>query len=124
MSWIVEDLASKDHFIKVNRWNWYPTLELIGAWGIIDSQRLEWMTSNGDVTITEKEAQEIGTRLNAYLSILSEKHRLQLNLKVTEKPDDFKLYEGKDMEKNYSATYQWLIIFKDFCLTSKGFIVG
>jgi hypothetical protein len=50
--------------------------------------------------------------------------RIQLNLAPTTTPDDFEIHFGKDVEKNYGATYAWLERFAAFCLKCKGFSVG
>ena len=124
MSFTLTDLASDEHEINVNGWNWRPTLVLIGAFNLIDEGRFELMGFNATgVQIEVGEAHEIGRRIrDEVLSKLRPGDRVLYDLSVTDEPDDGTFYRD-ELSKNYSATYDWLERFAEFCLKSKGFRV-
>ncbi len=49
--------------------------------------------------------------------------RLLIDGKSPSEPDTFEVFRGPDWDKNYSATFEWLQKFKDFCKVCKGFSV-
>lgn len=125
MGFWLKDLGAENREIKVNRWNWFPTVELIRMFDLIDEERLEMMHFNAmGVCVTEAEAHEIGRRLKEeILPKLRSNERITYDLSVTDKPDDY-TFHREDPVKNFSATYEWLNEFTEFCLTAKGFEVS
>jgi hypothetical protein len=111
--------------VSINFWNWRPTAELIGTFGIVDDERLELMQIQCcGPEITADEAAKIAERIeNDVLSTLPPSGRVTLDLSVTTEPDDFVFHKGDDVHKNYSATEKWLRRFVVFCRTSGGFSV-
>ncbi|MFX1537588.1 MAG: hypothetical protein ACFFDI_25580 [Promethearchaeota archaeon] len=118
------NLANKDHWKKVNWWNWRPTIELIRKLGIIDDTRLHLMCFNvTGVSVTKEEAQQIGETFQAdLLPKINSGQRILLDLSITSEPDDDKFHRD-DLGKNYSARYEWLEEFTEFCLDCEGFTV-
>ena len=92
--------------------------------GLIDADRLELMGYNGTgVEITEAEARAIGRFLETeVLPALLPGTRLTYDLSVTDAPDDHTFHRD-DFAKNYSASYEWLTRFAQFCGTCSGFRV-
>jgi hypothetical protein len=58
-----------------------------------------------------------GQRLRADLTITAEPKR-KVVFTPSSKVEDF------DANELYSATYEWLVMFRDFCRTSAGFKVS
>ena len=75
--------------------------------------------------LTIEEAHTIGARIrDEILPKLEPNKRIFADLSVTDTPDDKTLYKDEDEQwKNYSASYDWLKDFSEFCLNSKGFQV-
>ena len=111
--------------LRVNFWNWRPTAELIGTFGLIEAERLELLQVEcSNAEISADEAIQIAERIeNGILSTLPPEGRVTLDLSVTTEPDDFKVHQGEDVHKNYSATEKWLRQFVSFCKVSQGFTV-
>ena len=111
--------------VSVNFWNWRPTAELIGTFGLIDDERLELIQIQCcGAELSADEAAQIADRIeNGVLSTLPPDGRVTLDLSVTTEPDDFTFHRGDDMHKNYSATEKWLRKFVSFCRISGGFSV-
>ena len=125
MGFDVCNLGDDPPDLSVNFWNWRPTVELIRSFGIIDDERLELMHIQCcGAEVTEDEARTIGERIKAeILPQLAENDRLLLDLTITDKPDDMKMYYGEDVHKNYSAQREWLTRFAEFCMSCSGFRV-
>jgi len=107
----------------VNFWNWRPTVNLIGSFGLIDNERLELLQHSfcGGEVSTE-EAVQIADRIEGdVLAKMPQDGRVLLDLSVTTEPDDGTLYKGDESAKNYSATAGWLRQFVAFCRASGGF---
>jgi hypothetical protein len=116
--------------VQVNAWNWRPTLELLFAENLLAEEDYKRMAANGcggqvdaalayriaDAVESKLAAMNPGERLRADLSITATPKVLQTFTPDT-KPDDI------DAVNLYSATYEWLVTFKDFCKRSEGFEV-
>ena len=124
MSVSLDDLANPEHSLDINLWNWRPTIALIALTRLIDAERVDLMGYNGTgVEITEAESRAIGRFLETeVLPALRPGTRLTYDLNVTDVPDDYKLHRD-DFAKNYSASYEWLTRFAQFCGTCSGFRV-
>lgn len=125
MSFLLIPVHQSVEAMRINSWNWRPTVELIGTFELIDPERLELMLCNACCAeVTAGEAIQVADRIEkGILSRLSEHGRLKLDMSVTTEPDDFVFYTGVDVQKNYSATVWWLRQFKIFCRNSGGFSV-
>lgn len=126
MSFTLIDLSSENFEFRANVWNWKTALEIIKSFDILSENSLRQMSYNATGVKVEKDAaNEIGERINGeILPKLAPDKRIFADLTITENPDDGTLYKDQDEQwKNYSADYQWLKDFSEFCLRSKGFQV-
>ncbi|GEM_PF-393304 len=116
--------------IQINAWNWRPTLELLRAEGLISDENYERMGSQGcGGRVDGQVAHRIAELIDQKLAGMKAEDRLLPDLTVmsspkprvvfspTTKPDDIAPLDI------YSASYQWLVIFRDFCNRSGGFEV-
>ncbi len=126
MSFTLIDLGSENYEFRANVWNWKTTLEIIKSFDLIDEGKLRQMsyTATG-AKFSKEEAQDIGEKIrDEILPKLEPNKRIFMDLSITDKPDDGTLYRDEDEQwKNYSADYEWLKEFSEFCLKSKGFQV-
>jgi hypothetical protein len=123
MGFWINDLKDDTKDLKVNAWNWRPTLELLEQFQVLDAEELERMSfTGGGGQATPEQARIIADRLEAVLERLKSKDRILYDLTVTNDPDTFELHREQP-EKNYSATYEWLAEFAAFCRTCDGFTV-
>lgn len=126
MSFTLLDLSSENFEFNANVWNWRTTLEIIKSFDILSEGIIRQMEYNATGVKLEKEtAHQIGERIQAeILPKLEPNKRIFSDLSITDAPDDGTLFKDEDEQwKNYSASYDWLKDFSDFCLKSKGFQV-
>lgn len=126
MSFTLMDLSSENFEFRASVWNWKPALEIIKSFDVISEGTLRQMTYNATgVKLSKEEAHLIGEKIrDEILPRLAPNKRIFADLSITDKPDDGTLYKDEDEQwKNYSASYDWLKDFSDFCLNSKGFQV-
>lgn len=126
MSFTLTDLGSENYEFRANVWNWKAALEVIKSLDVISEGKLREMNYNATgITVTNEEAKLIGKKIREeFLPKLKPNKRVLGDLSITDKPDDGTLYKDKDEQwKNYSADYNWLKEFSDFCFNSKGFQV-
>ena len=126
MSFTLLDTSAENYEFRANVWNWKTALEIIKDFDILSESKIKQMAYNATgVKIEADEAQLIGNKIrDVILPKLEPDKRIFADLSITDKPDDGTLYRDDDEQwKNYSADYQWLKEFSDFCLKSKGFQV-
>ena len=126
MSFTLMDLGSANFEVRTNVWSWKPTLEIIKSVDILSDGKLRQMEYNATgVTVELSDAHEIGKKIQeTILPKLEPNKRIFLDMSITDAPDDGTIYRDEDEKwKNYSASYNWLKEFSDFCLMSKGFQV-
>ena len=126
MSFTLMDLGSENFEYSANVWTWKPTLEIIKSFHILSGGTARQMEYNATgVKISLEEAHEIGGKIrDQILPKLEPNKRMFSNLSITDAPDDRTLYRDEDEQwKNYSASYESLKEFSEFCLKSKGFQV-
>lgn len=117
--------------IQVNAWNWRPTLEFLRAQNIITTDHAELLGCNGcGARLDADLANRISAAVENKLSTIAPDDRMRVDLTVTSnlkvpqvwgpdtQPDDI------DVTNLYSATYEWLVTFKDFCKRRGGFMVS
>ena len=120
------DTGSEGFEFRANVWNWKTVLEIIKSFDIVGEGKLRQMTYNATgVTIEKEDAHAIGVKIrDEILPKLAPNKRMFMDLSITDAPDDGTLYNDDDEKwKNYSAGYDWLKEFSEFCLNSKGFQV-
>jgi hypothetical protein len=126
MSFTLMDTGSEGFEFRANVWNWKTVLEIIKSFDIVGEGKLRQMTYNATgVTIEKEDAHAIGAKIrDELLPKLEPNKRIFMDLSITDAPDDGTLYHDDDEKwKNYSAGYDWLKEFSEFCLNSKGFQV-
>ena len=129
MSFILIPNSGED--IKINAWNWRPTLALLSHANLIDEQQRELMGSNGcGGKVSSETASTIAHFLDEKLKQMTPGQRIRADLTITGKPKKLAVFtpdtkvEDVDAVEVYSATYDWLVMFRDFCRTSGGFEVS
>lgn len=126
MSFTLIDMGSEGYELNVNVWTWKPTLEIIRSFNYVNERSLNTMASNGTgAKMSHEDAIAIGEKIrDVILPKMSEKQRMFMDLSITDKADDGTFFRDEDEQwKNYSASYEWLKEFSEFCLKSKGFQV-
>lgn len=126
MSFTLMDSSSEGFEFRANVWNWKTVLEIIKSFDVISEGKLRQINYNATgATIEQEEAHLIGEKIREeILPKLAPNKRIFSDLSITDAPDDGTLYNDEDEKwKNYSATYDWLKDFSEFCLKSKGFQV-
>lgn len=126
MSFTLMDLGSENFELSANVWTWKPTVEIIKSLDILSDGKLRQMEYNATgVKIELADAHEIGEKIrDMFLPKLEPNKRIFMDLSITDAPDDKTLHRDQDEQwKNYSASYEWLKDFSEFCLKSKGFQV-
>jgi hypothetical protein len=126
MSFTLMDLSSENFELSANVWSWKPTLEIIKSLNIISEGKLRQMEyAATGVKIEAEDAHDIGRKIQeTILPKLEPNKRIFMDLSITDAKDDGTIYRDEDEKwKNYSASYDWLKDFSDFCLKSKGFQV-
>ncbi len=126
MSFTLMDLGSENFEFRSNVWNWKPVLEIIKSFDILSEGTIRQMNYNATgVKLERDDAHLIGAKIrDEILPRLAPDKRVFMDLTITDAPDDGTLHKDEDEQwKNYSASYDWLKDFSDFCLKSKGFQV-
>ena len=126
MSFTLIDLSSENFEFRANVWNWKTALEIIKSFDILSEGEIRQMNYNATgVKVEAEEGRTIGEKIrDEILPQLAPNKRIYADLSITDKPDDGTLYKDDDEQwKNYSADYDWLKEFSEFCLKSKGFQV-
>ncbi len=126
MSFTLIDLGSENFELSSNVWSWKPTLEIIKSLNILSDGKLRQMEyAATGVKVEIDDAHEIGTKIqNQILPKLEPNKRIFMDMTITDAPDDGTIHRDDDDKwKNYSASYDWLKEFSEFCLKSKGFQV-
>ncbi|SEN77560.1 hypothetical protein [Nonomuraea pusilla] len=122
MSWTLDTPAGDS--LRVNAWNWRPTLELLERHGLLDPDTAALLGHNIETDVTGEQARRIAAFLDAYLAGVPDTGRVLLDGSVTTEPDTFELHRD-DLGRNYSATSSWLARFRDFChAATAGFTVS
>jgi hypothetical protein len=122
MGFWIGDLKEETNDLKVNAWNWRPTLVLLEQFQVLEADELERMGfTGGGGSATPEQARVIAQRLRIVLEQLDPAGRYLLDGSNTSEPDDFVLHH--DDAKNYGATREWLEKFASFCEHCQGFRV-
>jgi hypothetical protein len=108
--------------VQINGWNWRPTLELLRREHLLDPETLERASAQGaGGRVTGEQAEGIAAFLDSYLAGLLPNQRVRYDGTVTSEPQRNDL--DQEPEALYSATYEWLCRFRDFCRVCGGFKV-
>lgn len=126
MSFTLMDSGSEGFEFHANVWNWKTALEIIKSFDLLSEGKIKQMSYNATgVKLEKDDAHLIGEKIRSeILPKLEPNKRIFSNLSITDAPDDGTIHRDDDEQwKNYSASYEWLKEFSDFCLKSKGFQV-
>lgn len=126
MSFTLMDSGSEGFEFHANVWNWKTALEIIKSFDLLSEGKIKQMSYNATgVKLEKDDARLIGEKIrDEILPKLEPNKRIFADLSVTDAPDDGTFYRDDDEQwKNYSASYEWLKDFSEFCLKSKGFQV-
>lgn len=108
--------------VQVNGWNWRPTLLLISRAGLLSDEEYERMGANGcGGKVDAAMALRIAEIIQGQVGKMKSGERMRADFTVTslQQPLDLR----SDPNELYSASYDWLCRFCDFCRTSDGFKV-
>jgi hypothetical protein len=129
MSFIL--IPNKGGDVQVNAWNWRPTLEFLRGEKIITPDAAELLGSNGcGARVDADLANRIASAVENKLSTMKPGDRIRADLTVTDIPKVPQVFapntQPSDIDAGnlYSATYEWLVTFKDFCKRCGGFMVS
>jgi hypothetical protein len=128
MSFILVPKQGED--LQINAWNWRPTLELLRQQKVICDEDYERMGSQGaGGQVDAGLACRIAEAVERKLALMEAGERMLPDLTVTAKPKtkwiitpETKMSEI-EVSEMYSATYDWLVLFAEFCRKSGGFKV-
>lgn len=128
MSFILVPVKGED--LKVNAWNWRPTLELLFAAGVITEDEHELLGCQGcGARVDAEKAGRIADAVTRKLDSMNPGQRMLADLSVSSEPKQRAVFSpgsnDKDIDPNelYSTTFEWLHTFVRFCERSGGFEV-
>jgi hypothetical protein len=110
--------------IRCNWWNWRPTVAFLLRRQLPYGEAREVAeATNGDIlTLSADEALQAAHLVDEALARMARGERLLLDGSTTFEPDSGEFFrDPKQQVRNYSATKDWLVTFRDFCRRSKGF---
>ena len=114
----------------INAWNWRPTLEILRAEGLIDAASYERLGCQGcGGKVDAESSRRIAEVLENKLATMQPGERILANLSTTTAPKKKVVFtpttKAEEIDANdlYSATFEWLAMFRDFCKASHGFDV-
>jgi hypothetical protein len=117
--------------VQVNAWNWRPTLELLRAENLLTEENYERLAAQGcRGSVDAVLAHRIADVIERKLATMKPGERIRADLSVTAIPKEPQVFQPKtkaddiDINNLYSATYDWLTTFKEFCRRSEGFEVS
>lgn len=117
--------------IMINAWNWRPTLELLRRAELIDDELYERMGAHGcGGQVDAETARRIADFIDLKLRAMKPEQRVLADLTITDRPKKRVTFTPNtkidqiDAIDLYSASYEWLIQFRDFSRTSGGFEVS
>jgi hypothetical protein len=113
-------VAERGDQFEIHGKSWIPTLKLIRARGLVDEQTYQLMSVPGRCAhIDHTSATRISEEMSSLLGEMKLGDRLLDDLTI--QPQTQSEAEFPDLGR--SASYEWLMTFKDFCTNSGGFTV-
>ncbi len=117
--------ASSGETLFMSIWVWHPMMLLVGMVLDLDQERFERLqTSLVGGKISPAEAEKLADILDAFIEDFPLDGRITLDGEVTREPKGPPGFEDGDWDRHYSADYDSLVRFRDFCRNSGGFNVG
>lgn len=114
--------------VQINGWQWRPTLELLRANNLLSQAQYEQMAENGTgVEVDAELAARFADAVEHKLSQMNPGDLMRGDLTLTNEQQmqwaaDV-IPSESDVFDYYSASYEWLMTFADFCKRSGGFEV-
>lgn len=116
--------------VVINAWNWRPTLEFLRDASLINTDLYERMGTFGrEANVDADTASRIADFLDHRLAAMKTGDRVRGDLTITDKAKTPLIITPEtqidqiDVVDTYSATYEWLVQFRDFSRASGGFEV-
>lgn len=126
MSFIL--IPNSGESVHINSWNWRPTLEFLYKKGLIDKENFELLGAQGcGGKVDADSARRIAEVVDSKVNTMKPGDRLRIDGAVTGEPKKKVEFHSKaeiDAIDLYSATYEWLVMFRDFCRICGGFKVS
>lgn len=129
MSFILIPKDGED--LQVNGWNWRPTIALLLQANLINEQQHELLGINTcGASVDSQTATRIAEFMDRQLKKMSPGQRLRGDLTIASEPKKPVIFtptskvEDYNPVEEYSASYEWLVMFRDFCRTSQGFRIS
>lgn len=116
--------------VQVNAWTWRPTLLLLRTEGVITDDQYDRFGMQIGASVDAELAARIADAIDCRLIDMRQGERLRGDLSVTSKPKRPQVFtphmspDEIDARELYSASYEWLEEFRNFCRSSGGFEVG
>jgi hypothetical protein len=124
-------IPNKGEDLQVNAWNWRPTLEFLRAENLITADAAELLGSNGcGARVDADLANRIAAAVENKVSTMKPGDRIRADTTVTDIPKVPQVFRPDNQRADvdagnlYSATYDWLVTFKEFCKRCDGFMVS
>src|SRR5262245_38844621 len=128
MSFILIPQNGED--LQLNGWTWRPILELLLSENLISDENYDRMGAQGCGGQVDGEvARRIADVIDHKLDSMKPGERMLADLTSTARPKSTYIFDASmkpddiDVNDIYSASYEALIAFKDFCRSSGGFKV-
>jgi hypothetical protein len=129
MSFILTPENGED--VVINAWNWRPTLELLLNAKLIDKDLYDRMGTHGrEASVDADTARNIADFLDGRVFEIRSGDRIRSDLSTTAEPRrkvtivPGTRVEDIDAVDLYSASFEWLLQFRDFSRASGGFKVS
>jgi hypothetical protein len=117
--------------VKINAWNWRPTRMLLRDAKLMYKDSYERMGQGcGGRRADAETSARIADSLGRQLRDLQPGQRIRADLTITHQPKKRVVFRPgmnvKDVDANEldSATYEWLVKFRDLCRASGGFSIS
>jgi hypothetical protein len=114
--------------LQVKAWNWRPTLEFLLHEKVIDAETHELMSLNGCGGKADADlARRIAAAIDCKPQRMHRGERIRADLLITAEPKKVVHFESSDpidAVDLYSAKYEGLVEFTNFCKRSGGFEVS
>jgi len=108
--------------LQVNGWNWRPTVEILRQADLIQDEQYERLSSGAcGGSVDESSAKAFAEYLKQYLQDKAPGMRVRFDDSATSEVKTGRL--DADLNDLYSATFEWLDKFRDFCAECGGFQV-
>jgi hypothetical protein len=129
MSFIL--VPQKGDDVHVNAWNWRPTLEILYRENLVSLEQYERMGANGCGGCVDSElALRVAETIERKLQTMRPGDRILADGSSTDQPRKEVVFspqkdaQAVDVNDLYSAEFEWLARFRDFCRGSGGFEVS